>query len=318
MVAGHQDNPPQPGAAQLAQGAGGIGANRVSDGQRTSQHAVDRDEHRGEALQGAASAQPAGPGWQRLALRGPGRSADRDATVTDPAAYPPPGLLLHTGREDQGEMALGGRPHDRAGQHMLGDLVERGGQTQQLVAVAGVRLDLGHLRRPRGQGASLVEQQHPPGGQAFQRPAALDHDPPAGGPRDAGDDRHRGGQNQRAGRRHHQHRQGSHGLPRHQPGDAGHGQREGHKGERVAVGQPHERCLGRLGLLDQPQDAGIGAGRGRGGRAQVEGDPALTTPLRTWSPSRRSTGSASPVRADSSRTAEGPEPARRRARPHPA
>jgi hypothetical protein len=34
-------------------------------------------------------------------------------------------------------MALGGRPDDRAGQHVLGDLVERGSQAQQLVTVAG-------------------------------------------------------------------------------------------------------------------------------------------------------------------------------------
>ena len=56
-----------------------------------------------------------------------------------------------------------------------------------------------------------------PSRQSLERATALDDDPEAGGPRQAGDDRHRGGQDQRARRRHHEHGDGSHRIPGQQP-----------------------------------------------------------------------------------------------------
>ena len=65
------------------------------------------------------------------------------------------------------------------------DLVQRGGQAQQLVGVdpiAGGDDTSASTGPPLGQGAGLVEQHHPPGGEPFQRAAALDDDSDAARP----------------------------------------------------------------------------------------------------------------------------------------
>ena len=62
---------------------------------------------------------------------------------------------------------------------------------------------------PLRQRAGLVEHQRPHGGERLDRLAALDQDAELGGARQAGDDGDRHRQDQRTGRRHHQHRHGA-------------------------------------------------------------------------------------------------------------
>ena len=154
---------------------------------------------------------------------------------------------------------------------MLRHLVERGGQTQQLLGGdLAIGLDRDETRAAAGQRAGLVEQQHLAAGEGLERAAALDQDAVAGGPRDAGDDRDRRRQDQRAGRRHHEHGKGAHRIARGQPRGAGDRERQRHEQERIAIGQPDERRLLGLRRLDQPHDAGVGALFGGRARPQVE------------------------------------------------
>ena len=79
-------------------------------------------------------------------------------------------------------------------------------------------LDVGDLRDPGGERAGLVEQQHLPVGERLQRPAALHDDPASCGARDARHHRDGHREDQRARRRHHEHRQRAYRIPREEPG----------------------------------------------------------------------------------------------------
>ena len=81
-----------------------------------------------------------------------------------------------------------------------------------------------------------------------------------------------------AGRGHDEDRQGAHGVARDGPGDPGDDQRERHEEDGVAVRHAHEGRLGRLGLLDQADDARVRAVFGRGGGEQVEGCTGVDRP----------------------------------------
>ena len=101
-------------------------------------------------------------------------------------------------------------------------------------------------------------------GQPLQGGAALDDHAPLGRPGEAGDDRDRRGEDQRARRGHDQH---GHGPDRDRPRPARprrpRRQADDQEQRGVAVGQPHERGAGGLGLGHEADDAGVGAVVGR-------------------------------------------------------
>jgi hypothetical protein len=134
-----------------------------------------------------------------------------------------------------------------------------------------VAVDRHDLRAPVGERAGLVEDQGPDARHRLERPRALDEDPEVRRAREARDQRHRYGEDQWAGCRHHENGDGADriaGEPPRCPGD-GEGDRE--EAERPAVREARHRGLGPLRLLHEPDDPGIGAVRGRPGRGEVEG-----------------------------------------------
>ena len=118
---------------------------------------------------------------------------------------------------------------------------------------------VGKTRLALGQRTGLVENDGTDAGELFQRPAALDQYPARGGARHAGDDRHRHGEDERAGGGDHHHRQPAHRIAARDPGAAGNGHGHGKKGDGVAVGEADRRGLLTLGLPHQADDPGIGA-----------------------------------------------------------
>ncbi len=180
-------------------------------------------------------------------------------------------LLVHVGGEDELEVALPRGADDRRRQHVRRDLVERGGQAQQLVRVDRIEdLDLGDLRHAGRQRAGLVEQQHRAAGERLQRAAALHDDAAAGRAADAGDDRDRRRQDQRARCGDDEHGERAHRIAGQEPRAAGDDDRDRDEHDRVAVGQPDEGRLLPLGLVDQSHDAGVRALGRRRDRPQVE------------------------------------------------
>ena len=128
---------------------------------------------------------------------------------------------------------------------------------------------------PLGQRAGLVEQHHLPGGQAFQRAAALDDDADARGPGQPGHDRDRGGEQQRARRRDDQHRDGADRVTAERPGRGREDERERHEEDGEPVGGAHERRRRGLRLLDQAHHPGVGGLGGRRGRDQLDRLPGV-------------------------------------------
>ena len=163
-------------------------------------------------------------------------------------------------RHRQGQPASGGAGDDRAGQHVPGYLVQAGGQAQYLVRVHPLTGGdhVGQDRVPPGQRAGLVEQHDLTAGQPFQGATALDDHPGLRGPAQAGHDRDRGGQQQRARCRDHQHGDGPHCVPAQRPARPREDERERHEGDREPVGGANERSRGSLGLLDQAHHPGVG------------------------------------------------------------
>ena len=170
------------------------------------------------------------------------------------------------------------RPRPRAsaddglGDDVLGGLVERGGEPQQLVG----RGRAGHpgLDQPglaQSERAGLVDHQRAHAGERLDRLAALDQDAELGRARQAGHDGDRHRQNERTGRRHHQHRHRADGVARERPGGARQRHGDGEEEDGVAVGQPRHRRARALRRLHQPHDAGIGAFVGPPRGRQVEG-----------------------------------------------
>ena len=185
---------------------------------------------------------------------------------------PRPVLLLRIVGELQREVALPRGANDRGGQHVRRHLVDRGREPQHLVAVERPEhLDVGDLRDARGQRAGLVEQQHLAACDRLQRAATFDDDPAARRAGDAGHHRDRHRQDQRTRRGHHEHREGTGGIPAEQPGAARDHQRDRDEDRGVAVGQSDERRLVLFGFLHQTHDPGVGALLGRRRCPQVVG-----------------------------------------------
>ena len=93
------------------------------------------------------------------------------------------GHLLDVFGQRQGEPAGAGRPYDRGGEDVRGDLVEAGGVAQDVVGGhVGRREDVGDARVAGGDRAGLVEQQDLAARELFQRGAALHDDAAASRP----------------------------------------------------------------------------------------------------------------------------------------
>ncbi len=154
--------------------------------------------------------------------------------------------------------------HDRLGQNMGGEGLGRGGEPEQfVVAGAGHRLDdVDHGVAVR-DGSGLVQGDGADAGQGLHHPTRL-HDHPVGGrPAHAREEGHRGGDQQRARRGHHQHLGEADGVARTGTSEAGDAQRD--QGERhgVAVGEPDDRRLARRGGLHEVDDLLVLAVSGR-------------------------------------------------------
>ena len=166
-----------------------------------------------------------------------------------------------------------------------------------------------------GQRAGLVEQHHRAGRQPFQCGTALDDDAAARGARQPGHDRDGRREQQRARRGDDQHRDRSHRLARSAPRP-----RPRRRGRAARTppppGRRHARTARRTPVPARTSRTRPAIGRlGGRGRQQLAAAPALTTPLRTSSPAARSTGSGSPVSADSSSSAGREQPSVDRAPP---
>ncbi len=121
-----------------------------------------------------------------------------------------------------------------------------------------------------GDRAGLVEQQDLAARELFERATALHDDAAASRPRQAGDDRDRRGEDERARCRDDEDRNGALEVTRQRPRRAGERQRDPEEHRGVAVGEPHERRARRLGFGDEPDDARVGALRRARRRPQVE------------------------------------------------
>src|SRR5205823_13713819 len=153
------------------------------------------------------------------------------------------------------------------------------------------------------EGPGLVEGHRPGLAELLDHAGTLDDHPCPGRARDAGDEGDRGGEDQRARRCDHEYGQGADSVARQPPGETGDRYGQGQEDDRVPVGQPDEGRPLRLGLPDEPDDAGVCALDGGTDRPQLETSPAFAVPLRTAAPRSFTTGRGSPVRLDSSTTA---------------
>ena len=238
------------------------------------------------------------------ALAQPARAADRDAPAVDAPLDPLAAPLLDMRRRGEHEAALLRRVDKRFREHVRGQLVDRGGEPQQLVRADPVEgddpLDRGLSERQR---AGLVEQHRARLAELLDHAAALDDHAAPRGAGDAGDQRDRRGQDQRARRRDDHHGDEAHRVPRHRPGEPGHPERERQEEGGVAVGHADEGRALRLGPADEPHDRRVGALRGGPRRAQIERLAGVRRAASQLAPGGIETGSGSPVSAASSTSA---------------
>jgi hypothetical protein len=151
--------------------------------------------------------------------------------------------LLDIFRHLQGKSAPGAAGDDGAGEDVRRDLVERGGESQHLVGIHLVVRgdDVGQNRVPLGQRPGLVEQHHMPAGKSFEGAAALDNDTDVRGAGQAGHDRDRRREQQRAWRRDDEHGDGADRVTAQRPGRTREDEGQGHEEDGEPVGGPDER-----------------------------------------------------------------------------
>ena len=169
---------------------------------------------------------------------------------------------------------LGGVADDGGGQRVLGLVLERGDQREQLGLVDAVDDDVGDLRLALGQRAGLVHDDRVDAGRGLECGGVLDQHAALGAQAGADHDRGRGGQPQGVGAGDHDDGDGEQqgGLdagagPEPRPeGEQAADERDEHQPERGPVGQALPGGLGVLRLLDQLDDlrqGGVGADLGR-------------------------------------------------------
>ena len=260
-----------PACAQRPNHPGRVGPDRVVEEEGAPGLIVDGGEDGQRAVQVGTSTYLAYP-RRRVIADNPGGLAEPHPVVADGALQAVAGHLSDVVGHPQGKPATGGGGDDRARQDVRRDLVERGGQSQQLVRVHPVARgdSVGKLRSTSGQCAGLVEEHHLPGGQPFQGAAALDDDAHVCGAGQAGNDRDRGREQQRARRRDDEHGHGADRVRAQRPGRAGENERERDEQDREPIGGADERCRRGLRLLDQAHHTGVGGLRGRRRRDHID------------------------------------------------
>ena len=230
VVAGDHDDPGEPDPPERADRPRGLGAERVVEDQRAANAPHRRGRRR-------TSNPRSRPGAGR---RAPSAAAGRRRRRTPPSRprragrRPAPPRRRPASRRPRPASTGRGRVrapvHDRAGEHVRRQLLDRGGQPEDLRralpidavpvgAVDRTDLDRGQPRPAGGERPGLVEQDDAGPRQGLERPAALDDHAAPGRPRDPGDDRDRRGQQERARRRHDQDGQAADGVAGDEPGD---------------------------------------------------------------------------------------------------
>ncbi len=178
------------------------------------------------------------------------------------------GVLANMAGGAEGEARVGGGTHERLAEHVRGHAVDRGGEREQLGGlVISIRDDIANVGCSHREGAGLVEQDGARLAERLDRSGALDDHAVAGGAREAGHERDRRREDQRARRGD---RQRPDGVAADRPREASGDHRRGQEEPGVAVGHPHERRAVRLRLLDQADECRISA-LGRGSAGSVGG-----------------------------------------------
>jgi len=187
------------------------------------------------------------------------------------------GLFEHADRHGEAKAAVARAGYQGAGQHMRGQLIQRGRETEgfRLVDAWGCRNEPPDSWRAERDRARLIEEERAPAGHRLERRAAFHHDPAARRAREARDDRDRRRQEQWTWRRHHEDGQPSHRVSRNGPGETCCRKRDGHEDPRVAVGQADERRFRLLRIAHHSEDAGVRALFGGARGAHLEGRPGV-------------------------------------------
>lgn len=161
MVAGDQHHPLDPGPAQGAQGARAVGAHRIVQDQGARDFAVDCHEHARGALERGPPAHSADAGGEHPVLLEKGELADGYPAALDLPLDSLAGPLRHLFGEGEREPAVTRRPHHGRGKHVLGHLVQGGGQAQDLRdGLAAEGLDVGEGGHPRRLAAGEHQGDH--------------------------------------------------------------------------------------------------------------------------------------------------------------
>ena len=271
-IAGHHRNVPDADQPQTLDKLGSVLAQGVSHHDRPGEPAIHADEDF-RLAQITVRIEPAcrvlGAGVAALAQ--PHRAADGDAPAIDTPLDPLPAALHDLRGRGELEAAVLRRVHERFCEHVRGQLVDGGGQTQQLVGADPVERD-DPLERgmPERQRAGLVEQHRACLAELLDHAAALDDHAAPRGARDARDQRNRGGQDQRTRGGDDHHGDEADRVSRRRPGDPGDREREREKEGGIAVGQADEWRALLLGAADEAHDRRVGALGGEARRAQVE------------------------------------------------
>ena len=272
LIAGDKGDLLDSGPSQALGQLGRVPAQPVGHQHHAPQSPVDPDHHPGPAgLEPVVDQRRDAVDPGVAAAAQPVAASDADPVSVHPSLDPLTRILDHVLGEDQLDLALLRAVDKRLGEDVGGELVDRCPQLQELLRrqLTGAS-DLLDLRAAAGQCPGLVEEDGARPAEALDRAASLDDHAQPGGSRDAGDQRHRRRQDQRAGGGDHEHRESAHRIAAQRPCRPGDDQCDRQQDRRVAVGHPHERRPLMLGLPDQADYARVGALRGRAGGAQVE------------------------------------------------
>ena len=152
-----------------------------------------------------------------------GAAADGDAAPVDRAGDALPGLLVDVGRACVSASAgLLGGADERLAEHVGGEPVDGGGKAQDSPRRDAVeRHDLADVGGADRQRAGLVEEHGARLAERLDRAGALDDHAAARGAREAGDERDRRGEDQRARRRDDDDGQRAHRVAAERPRQAG-------------------------------------------------------------------------------------------------
>ena len=141
--------------------------------------------------------------------------------------------------------------HDHAREEMARPLLDRGRESQHLIALeAKGCVHVAKQRLSDRQRSRLVEHRDADATQLFQRSAGADDDAALRGAIHSADERDRRRENERAGRGDDENREHSEPIARHPEGEGAQEDRDGGEPDGVAIGQALHRCLALLCRAD--------------------------------------------------------------------